>query len=49
MELDCHLFEGFLDLIISGTPLQAQYLIVVLLPICHSRRENDEAEQGDGK
>ena len=34
VELDGHLLEGLLDLILCGTSLQAQHLVVVLLGIC---------------
>ena len=34
VELDGHLLEGLLDLILCGTSLQAKHLVVVLLGIC---------------
>lgn len=34
VELDGHLLEGLLDLVLCGASLQTKYLIVVLLGIC---------------
>ena len=45
VELDGHLLEGFLDLILCGASLQAKHLIVVLLGICCRRCENDETQK----
>ena len=45
VELDGHLLEGLLDLILCGASLQAQHLIVVLLGICQRRCENNETQK----
>ena len=45
VELDRHLLECFLDLILCGASLQAKHLIVVLLGICCRRCENDETQK----
>ena len=45
VELDGHLLEGLLDLILCGASLQAKHLIVVLLGICCRRCENDETQK----
>ena len=45
MELDRHLFEGFLDLILGCAPLQPQNLVIVLI----SQSCSEEEQEKDGK
>lgn len=47
MELDSHLFERFLDLVLSGSPLQTKELIVVLSQGTHEEQGSDEYELFD--